>query len=74
MGPIKQLNRVVHKVADKIMMTIVGNDSTYIYNVSWVHLPPTPVTTQCHRSTQRRVTANASMPAFLVGLGGSSKT
>ena len=65
MGPIKQLNRVVHKVADKIMMTIVGNDSTYIYNVSWVHLPPTPVTTQCHR--------NASMTAFRVGLGGSSK-
>mmetsp|Transcript_64644 Transcript_64644/g.154320 ORF Transcript_64644/g.154320 Transcript_64644/m.154320 type:complete len:676 (+) Transcript_64644:146-2173(+) len=35
MGPFKSINRVVHKAADRIMMAIVGNDHTYIYNVSW---------------------------------------
>mmetsp|Transcript_12300 Transcript_12300/g.29012 ORF Transcript_12300/g.29012 Transcript_12300/m.29012 type:complete len:700 (-) Transcript_12300:473-2572(-) len=35
MGPLKQLNRVIHKIADRTMFWIVGDDSTYIYNVSW---------------------------------------
>eukprot|EP00286_Rhodomonas_abbreviata_P020206 CAMPEP_0181300056 /NCGR_PEP_ID=MMETSP1101-20121128/6680_1 /TAXON_ID=46948 /ORGANISM="Rhodomonas abbreviata, Strain Caron Lab Isolate" /LENGTH=697 /DNA_ID=CAMNT_0023405255 /DNA_START=52 /DNA_END=2145 /DNA_ORIENTATION=+ len=35
MGPLKTLNRVIHKIADKTMFWIVGDDSTYIYNVSW---------------------------------------
>eukprot|EP00961_Rhodomonas_salina_P224722 3037988-Rhodomonas_salina.2 len=37
MGPLKQLNRVIHKIADRTMFWIVGDDSTYIYNVSWRH-------------------------------------
>lgn len=36
MGPIKVLTRAVHKVADLAMFLVVGNDYTYIYNVSWV--------------------------------------
>mmetsp|Transcript_17242 Transcript_17242/g.41818 ORF Transcript_17242/g.41818 Transcript_17242/m.41818 type:complete len:680 (+) Transcript_17242:53-2092(+) len=35
MGPIKVLTRAVHKVADMTMFLVVGNDYTYIYNVSW---------------------------------------
>jgi hypothetical protein len=36
MGPIKLLNRLIHKLADMTMFKIVGNDYTYLYNVSWV--------------------------------------
>lgn len=36
MGPVKVLGRAVQKVADSIMMTLIGNDAMYIYNVSWV--------------------------------------
>ena len=39
MGPIKVIGRGVQKVADAIMMTIIGNDANYIYNVSWVRIP-----------------------------------
>ena len=42
MGPIKVMGRAVQKVADSIMMTLIGNDSMYIYNVSWVSAPPSP--------------------------------
>eukprot|EP00292_Cryptomonas_paramecium_P004212 CAMPEP_0113690478 /NCGR_PEP_ID=MMETSP0038_2-20120614/17813_1 /TAXON_ID=2898 /ORGANISM="Cryptomonas paramecium" /LENGTH=679 /DNA_ID=CAMNT_0000611807 /DNA_START=21 /DNA_END=2060 /DNA_ORIENTATION=- /assembly_acc=CAM_ASM_000170 len=35
MGPIKLINRLVHKIADMTMFKIVGNDYTYLYNVSW---------------------------------------
>jgi hypothetical protein len=43
MGPIKVMGRAVQKVADSIMMTLIGNDSMYIYNVSWVSAPPMPM-------------------------------
>ena len=36
MGPIKVMNRLIHKIADMTMFKIVGNDYTYLYNVSWV--------------------------------------
>ena len=39
MGPIKVIGRGVQKLADAIMMTIIGNDANYIYNVSWVRIP-----------------------------------
>lgn len=44
MGPIKVLTRAVHKIADMTMFLVVGNDYTYIYNVSWVRnfLPISP--------------------------------
>lgn len=35
MGPIKVAMRAVHKLADMTMFLVVGNDYTYIYNVSW---------------------------------------
>lgn len=38
MGPIRVIGRGVQKVADAIMMTIIGNDANYIYNVSWVRI------------------------------------
>lgn len=34
MGPVKVLGRAVQKVADSLMMTLIGNDAMYIYNVS----------------------------------------
>jgi hypothetical protein len=43
MGPVKVLGRAVQKVADSIMMTLIGNDTMYIYNVSWVRAAPARV-------------------------------
>ena len=40
MGPVKVLGRAVQKVADSLMMTLIGNDAMYIYNVSWVCAAP----------------------------------
>jgi hypothetical protein len=75
MGPIKVLGRAVNKVADKVMMTLIGNDATYIYNVSWVSralsvpplAPPVHFPRPCavNRATSydRRSTNDARLPA-----------
>ena len=41
------LGRAVQKVADSIMMTLIGNDAMYIYNVSWVSLEARDSTHAC---------------------------
>jgi hypothetical protein len=56
MGPVKVLGRAVQKVADSIMMTLIGNDTMYIYNVSWVRATPArvPVLVRCRRAPRER--------------------
>jgi|LauGreDrversion2_3_1035106.scaffolds.fasta_scaffold100200_1 hypothetical protein len=60
MGPVKVLGRAVQKVADSIMMTLIGNDTMYIYNVSWVRAAPArvPMLVPC-RLAPREFWANA---------------
>ena len=54
MGPVKVLGRLVHKIADMTMFKIVGNDYTYIYNVSWVSASG-KIRRESHFSSYRRI-------------------
>jgi hypothetical protein len=70
MGPVKVLGRAVQKVADSIMMTLIGNDAMYIYNVSWVfpaasRLPACSALAMARASRFHRGSASERAPASL---------
>jgi len=64
MGPVKMLGCAVQKVADSIMMTLIGNDAMYIYNVSWEDPRIDHTVLKCNRDDHVITIASAGDNAF----------